>query len=223
MSLAGIRAVLFDLDGTLVHSEAVAARAVEDVFGRFGMRLQPTLAELVTGKTWTAALQELEQHVSLPLPREEFLDLIIEEYRIRLKTEVHPVPGGVEAITQLAPRYKLGLVSGSYREEILFALNKLQVIHHFGLILGAEDYLNSKPEPDGYLKALQLFGLQPQEAIVFEDSEPGIRSAIAAGCKVVLVRHCSSIRAGSPWIKQVHAQIDTLEGVTPDWIQRNFN
>ncbi|NDD92162.1 HAD family phosphatase [bacterium] len=137
MSESGIQAVIFDLDGTLVNSEAVAARAVGDVFARYGVSLQPYLAELVTGKTWASAIEELEKHVVFPAPRELILDAIIDEYRVRLKSEVHPVPGSVEAISRLVPQYRLGLVSGSYRQEILFALGMLKVLQHFELILDA--------------------------------------------------------------------------------------
>jgi HAD superfamily hydrolase (TIGR01509 family) len=214
-----IEAVLFDLDGTLVHSEAVAARTVGFVFAKHGTTLDPSHALAVTGKTWAAAMDELEKLAGLPAPRDQLLQEILEEYRVRLKTEVHPVPGSETAVVSLAARYRLALVSGSYREEILFALQKLRIIHHFDPILGAEDYLNSKPAPDGYLKALGILGVDPSRAVVFEDSEPGIRSAIAAGCRVIAVRHCGSLDERSPWLLRAHAIVDTLEDVHPGWLE----
>ena len=219
-------AVLFDLDGTLVHSEAVAARTVEAVFARYGRLLDPSLSAAVTGKTWAAAMDEMEKSAEiargggLPAPRARLLAEILDEYRLRLKTEVHPVPGSEAAVRALAAQYRLGLVSGSYREEILFALGMLKIVKHFDPILGAEDYENSKPAPDGYLKALSLLGVAPSRAVVFEDSEPGIRSALAAGCRVVAVRYCQSISPRSPWLSQVHASVETLEQVSPEALER---
>jgi HAD superfamily hydrolase (TIGR01509 family) len=214
-----IEAVLFDLDGTLVHSEAVAARTVDFVFAKYGANLDPTHALTVTGKTWSAAMDELEKLTVLPAPRELILREILDEYRIRLRTEVHPVPGSEGAVARLAARYRLALVSGSYREEILFALQKLQIAHHFDPILGAEDYPQSKPAPDGYLKALAILGVDPSRAVVFEDSEPGIRSALAAGCRVIAVRHCRSLDDRSPWLARAHVVVDTLEQVHPEWLE----
>lgn len=213
-------AVLFDLDGTLVHSEAVAARTVEAVFQRHGRLLDPSISAAVTGKTWAAAMDEMEKGGALPAPRDRLLSEILDEYRLRLKTEVHPVPGSQSAVRALAARYRLALVSGSYREEILFALGMLKIVQHFDPILGAEDYENSKPAPDGYLKALSLLGVEPARAVVFEDSEPGIRSALAAGCRVVAVRHCQSISSRSPWLSKVHASVETLEPITPDSLEQ---
>ncbi len=219
MTKQPIEAVLFDLDGTLVHSEAVAARTVDFVFAKYGAVLDPSHALAVTGKTWSAAMDELERLAGLPAARDVLLQEILEEYRLRLRTEVHPVPGSENAVAQLAGRYRLALVSGSYREEILFALNMLRIVHHFDPILGAEDYLNSKPAPDGYLKALRLLGVDPARAVVFEDSEPGIRSALAAGCRVVAVRYCGSLDSRSPWLSRAHAVVDTLENVHPAWME----
>jgi HAD superfamily hydrolase (TIGR01509 family) len=219
MTKQPIEAVLFDLDGTLVHSEAVAARTVDFVFAKHGAVLDPSHALAVTGKTWSAAMDELEKLAVLPAARDVLLEEILQEYRLRLKTEVHAVPGSEAAVARLAAEYRLALVSGSYREEILFALNMLRITHLFDPILGAEDYPNSKPAPDGYLKALALLGVEPGRAVVFEDSEPGIRSALAAGCRVVAVRHCRSLDARSPWLARAHAVVDTLENVHPEWLQ----
>lgn len=218
-----IEAVIFDLDGTLVHSEAVAARAVAEVFARHGVMLDESHARAVTGKTWGAALDAIASRTALPaLSRDELLQQILSQYRVKLAHEVDAVPGSVEAVRSLAGGFKLGLVSGSYREEILFALGKLQIAQHFQPILGAEDYPRSKPAPDGYLSALSQMGVHPSKALVFEDSEPGIQSALAAGCQVVVVRHCQSLSPQSLWLRRAHALIDTLEGVTPQWVHERF-
>lgn len=214
-----IKAVLFDLDGTLVHSEAVAIRSAQGVFERYGVRLDSAQAEAVTGKTWSAAMEEIERRVALPIPRDRLLGEILQDYRARMQSEVHPVPGCREAVEHFSLALRMGVVSGSYREEIESALQKLGIRRHFDPVLGAEDYIESKPSPEGYLKALSILGLQSSEVVIFEDSEPGVRSGLAAGCRVVLVRHCGSIRSDSPWIDKVHATIETFEGMTLEWLE----
>ncbi|MEN9723165.1 MAG: hypothetical protein RJB38_1151 [Pseudomonadota bacterium] len=216
-----IRAVLFDLDGTLVHSEAVAARSVANVFSQHGVSLDERLAELATGRTWGAAFDLLEKAIALPIPKEELLKEVLQDYRMRMTTEVHPVPGSAAAVQSLASRCRLALVSGSFRQEILFALDQLQISKHFEFILGAEDYPQSKPAPDGYLKALALMQIPAHQALVFEDSEAGIRSALSAGCRVALVHHCRSLPSNSPWLEKVHARLETLEGVSAEWLEQH--
>ncbi len=217
--MARFQAVLFDLDGTLVHSEAVAIRSAQGVFEQYGVRLDAAQAEAVTGKTWSAAMEEIERRVALPISRDRLLGEILQDYRARMQSEVHPVPGCREAVEMFSAVFRVGLVSGSYREEIESALQRLGIRQHFDPVLGAEDYIESKPSPEGYLKALSILGVAPTQTVIFEDSEPGVRSALAAGCRVVLVRHCRSLRPDSPWIDQVHATIETFEGMTLEWLE----
>ena len=216
----GIRTLLIDLDGTLVHSEGVAARALVAVFRRHGLALGASDAEAVVGRTWSSAFEILSSRLAFPVPAKQLLEETLEEYRERLRTDVEEVPGAAAAVRALSAHYRLVVVSGSYRAEIEASLELLGVRKHFEFFLGAEDYPRSKPSPDGYQMALARMGLGPAEAVVFEDSEAGIQSGLAAGACVVSITHCSSLPAGSPWLGRSHAQIEDWRGVTADWVQR---
>jgi HAD superfamily hydrolase (TIGR01549 family) len=219
MPAARIETVLFDLDGTIIHSEAVAARALLGVFERHGIRLDPRAADTVIGRTWESAFEILARTVPLTVDPRRLLDETIQEYRIRLRTEVVEVPGASEAVRLLSGSFRIGLVSGSYRAEIETALQQLGIRQHFEVVLGAEDYGASKPSPEGYELALRKLGSGPGGAVVFEDSEAGIESGLAAGATVVAVRQCRSLPEHSPWHSRVHAAIDDWKSVTPQWVQ----
>lgn len=213
------RVLLLDLDGTLIHSEPVAARSLISVLGQHGCSIDPQLADAVIGRTWKAAFEILSQHVCFPLPAAEILEQVLADYRIRLRHEVGEVPGAVAAIRRLAPDFQIAVVSGSFRDEIESALSKLGIRSHIEFVLGAEDYPNSKPAPDGYAKAIGMLGVDAGSAVVFEDSEAGIASGLAVGARVVSVTHCGSLPKGSPWSARVHASVVDWSGVSADWIR----
>ena len=212
-----IQAVIFDLDGTLIDTEPTAARAIRECFLGWGLQVDPEDAAFITGRTWENAFKYLFQKYELPVPAQQASHAMVSRYRELIQTDLLTVPGGVEAIKSLAEHFPLALVSGSYRSEILWALEKLAVKQHFKIILGAEDYPRSKPAPDGYLKALDMMGIHPQHALVFEDSEAGIASAKAAGTKVIAI-------TGTNHFKQNTGLADhflpDLTIVTADWVKK---
>lgn len=219
MTQAPVDALLLDLDGTLIHSEPVAARSLMSVLSGHGCRIAPSLADAVIGRTWEAAFEILSQHVRFPRPASEILEQVLADYRVRLRLEVGEVPGAVAAIRRLSSEFRLAVVSGSFRDEIESALAKLGIRDRIETVLGAEDYPASKPAPDGYAKALSILGLPASSVVVFEDSEAGIASGLAVGARVVSITHCGSLPEGSPWRGKVHGSVVDWSGVSADWIR----
>lgn len=211
-----IRTILFDLDGTLIDTEPSAAKAIADCFSEWGIQIDKQDSHFITGRTWESAYDYLFAKYAIPLPREEASRLLIERYRLELETRLHLVPGGADAVREIAPHFDLALVSGSYRSEILWALDKLAIREHFKVIYGAEDYPRSKPAPDGYLKALATLKGQGPETLVFEDSEAGIASGLAAGAWVVAITATNHFRQDT---SQAHEKIPDLRGVNREWVR----
>ncbi|MEU8658703.1 HAD family hydrolase [Actinoplanes philippinensis] len=79
------------------------------------------------------------------------------------------------------------VVSGSTRASVTASLSALDLLNRFEALVCAEDYARPKPDPEGYLLAARLLGVDPADCLVFEDTELGVAAARAAGMEYVLV------------------------------------
>jgi HAD superfamily hydrolase (TIGR01509 family) len=211
-----IKTIFFDMDGTLVDTELAAAKAVEECFARWNHRITAEDAQFVTGRTWEKACEYLFNKYPPALGPVRATEALLEAYRARIETDLVEVPGARICVRDLAEEYPLALVSGSHRREILSILDRLGIREYFRVILGAEDYARSKPAPDGFLKALSLLSADPASTLVFEDSEAGVASALAAKLRVCVVTSTNHFGANT---KDGHHFIPDLACVDRNWVK----
>jgi HAD superfamily hydrolase (TIGR01509 family) len=97
------------------------------------------------------------------------------------------VEGAAEAVAALGRRYRMAIVTSSDREPFEIAHRGAGLLRHFELVLTSEAYGRSKPDPEPYLLAMERLRLPPERCLAIEDSERGLRAAVAAGlaCWVV--------------------------------------
>jgi HAD superfamily hydrolase (TIGR01509 family) len=188
-ALTRARVMIFDFDGVLVDSERFHYRAYNAVFQKYGH----TIDETEYYKYWTSLglgpAGEIERH-GLALDPRRIRDEkrpIFSEYcrngTIRFFPEAH------EVVERLARAGKvLTIASGSTRADIEAILENEGLEGAFAAIAGSDMVTALKPAPDIFLHALSMVGASPSEALVFEDAEKGVGSAIAAGIPVVVVR-----------------------------------
>jgi HAD superfamily hydrolase (TIGR01509 family) len=210
-----IQGIFFDLDGTIIDTELTAATTLEKIFQEWSIDLHSDDSSFVTGRTWESAFQYLFKKYKLPISPEEAKLKILTQYRENLQEHLPTVPGSVEAVQALSAHFPLALVSGSSRRDILWALKTLKIDSHFQVILGAEDYPRSKPEPDGYLKAMDSMKLEPHSGLVFEDSTAGVASALQANLWVVAITSTNHFNQET---SQAHFKIQDLRGIDQKWV-----
>jgi HAD superfamily hydrolase (TIGR01509 family) len=203
-----LRAVLFDLDGTLANTERQNAESVARVLERRGRPLSDAEREFVIGHGWAEIHHNLVSNGGVDLPLEELMHLAAKERAVIVREEgLEVLPGAVELVQRVTQRYASAVVSGSSREEVHMCLEALGVLSCFPWFLGAEDTSRGKPFPDGYLLAATRLAVKPEECLVIEDSSAGIDAARAAGMTVF------GVRAGN-FAKQpqerAHRVLDTL-------------
>jgi beta-phosphoglucomutase len=190
--MSAVRAVAFDFNGTLSHDEPILYAVYSAMFSERGRPLTEsdyfgTLAgrseETIIG-TWLGVDgAELEALV----------EERIERY-LALAAGGDTVPARVrEAVAYAARRVPVTVVSGAFRREIEPVLEGAGLASRIAGVVAADDVERGKPDPEGYLRALELLraDLLPHEAVAFEDTEAGVTSAKAAGlyCVGVLGTH----------------------------------
>ena len=182
-----IEAVFFDLDNTLVRTEWAAGVAVRHVVERYGRVFEKQDEDAVIGLPWETIFDNTLRKYGLPLDRSRLKALVLEEKRKLLGEQTHALPGAVEAVVRCARRWPVAVVSGSYRGEVEEALQSLHVLGLLRFFLSNDDVVPGKPDPAPYREAARRLGAEPRRCVVFEDSEMGLASAVAAGMYAVAV------------------------------------
>lgn len=192
--MTGVRAVLFDLDGTLVDSETHTDEAISAVVARYGLAGFALPHSETRGRTWVHVADVIREQTGIECNAAVLADELL-KYWIDAAANVTPIPGAMEAVRAATVRkLKLGVVSGSPRSVIDSFLDKLGIgdCVDTRARIGGDAVSHSKPDPEGYLLGARALGIDPAETLVFEDSQAGLMAARAAGMRSVFVTCCAS-------------------------------
>jgi HAD superfamily hydrolase (TIGR01509 family) len=210
-----IRAVLFDLDGTLVDSERESAEGMARALERdHGLVISQAARDYVVGHSWNEIEDFLRGELGdrLTWSLEELIRRSAAHRAEVIAEKGLPIlPGAKDAIRRFGGRWPKAIVTGSSREEAMQALRALDAVADFPLVVAAEDYEHGKPSPEGYLRAARELGVPPGECLVLEDSAAGIAAGRAAGAIVVAIRAANFLGQDQ---SAAHAVVETLDDVT---------
>ena len=193
VSPLAVRALLFDLDGTLINTESHTDAAVPAVMARYG---HPgyTLPHTEThGRTWAHVAGTLRERLGLAVPADELAAALLEHWNASV-TEVQPIPGAPQALrAAVAAGLRLAVVSSSPRSVIDRFLAGLGVADCVApeARIGADSVRVGKPDPECFLVAARALGVAPAESLVFEDSVAGLTAARVAGMRSMFVTCCA--------------------------------
>jgi HAD superfamily hydrolase (TIGR01509 family) len=182
-----IDAVVFDLDGVIVDSEQVWVEVREQYVRGLGLEYPAEATRAMLGMSSPEWSGYLADTLGVPGSPAEINDAIVERMLVRYGTEPPLIPGAVEAVRRMAARWPIGIASSSNPELIEAVVRAAGIEDLVRVAVSSEEVGRGKPAPDVYLEAVRRLGVEPVEAAAIEDSEPGLRSARAAGLRVIAV------------------------------------
>jgi len=180
--------ILFDNDGVLVETEKWYYRANVEVLKSLNIEISESRYRdiMIQGQS---ALALMNEHGYDNKTVEKYRDKRNELYQHYIRTQDIAISGVKEILDSLNKSYKMGIVTSSRREDFELIHAKGTLSKHMAFVLCSGEYEKAKPHPDPYLKGLKLFGAQKHEAIVVEDSQRGLHSAVSAGIDCVIVHN----------------------------------
>lgn len=186
--MQGIKAFLFDMNGTMINDMQYHISAWHRILNEFG-------AGISMGKMRQECYGKNHELIERILPgrfsEQEKNELSFKkehQYQKDFKPYLKLI-GGLELFlkeSQLAG-IKLGIGSAAIRYNIDFVLDGLEIRSYFDAIVTADDVSRSKPDPETWLKCADLLGFPPEDCLVFEDSPKGAESALNAGMRCIIV------------------------------------
>ena len=212
-----VRAVAFDFNGTLSHDEPILYAVYRDMFSE---RERP-LSEDDYFRKLAGFPEETIIGTWLDVDGAELAALVderIERY-LALAGRGETVPTPIrETVALAASGVPVAVVSGAFRREIEPVLEGAELARYVSVLVAADDVAAGKPDPEGYLLAVQLLdgSLRPEDVVAFEDTQAGVESAKAAGlyCVGVLGTHPSDrLRAADELVERLEpAVVERLLG-----------
>lgn len=181
----GIRALLLDLDGTLLDSEPYHKRAEIIAFGKMGLEL--TVEDILpfTGMTLEKMLGFVRDRFGFPVTVDEFLSVQTPLFRKIIEEEVELFEDSVRFLNRFGAVPKV-IVTSSMPWYLEVVTRKHPIlVEAFDALVTAADVVHGKPDPEPFLLGCQRLNIEPGKALAIEDSVNGVRSARAAGCWVV--------------------------------------
>ena len=180
-----IEAIVFDLDGVIVDSEQVWDDVREQLAHERGGRWPEGAQAAMMGMSspeWSAYMHD---EIGLSESPEEINAEVVARMLDRYRERLPLIDGAVEAVRRLAPEFRLGVASSSNRPLIEAVLERAGIADLFDAVVSSEEVAGGKPAPDVYLEAMRRLGAEPDRTAAIEDSSNGIRSAHAAGMRVI--------------------------------------
>jgi HAD superfamily hydrolase (TIGR01509 family) len=183
------RAVIFDMDGLMLDTEPLAARAWTDAATTMAIAFDHAVTPRLVGRNFADCQALIREHHGADYPVDALMrcwhaayDAIVEREGIAIK------PGLAELLDWLeAHGIAKAVATSTRRSRALAKLVHTGLAHRFAALIGGDEVGRGKPAPDIFLAAAQRLQAHPDECIVLEDSEPGVRAALAGGMRAIMV------------------------------------
>jgi HAD superfamily hydrolase (TIGR01509 family) len=214
-----IAAVVFDLDGVILDTEELWDEVREGLARERGGRWSEQAQADMMGMSSTEWSRYMHEVVGLAEPPEDINREVVRRMLDAYADRLPVIDGAADAVRRLASRWPLGLASSSNRELIERALELSNLAALFRATVSSEEVARGKPAPDVYLEAARRLNVQAKDCAAIEDSANGIRSANAAGMRVVAIPN-QAFPPPDDVLTSAYAVLDSIGELNPDVVER---
>lgn len=192
--LKNIKAVLFDLDGTLVDSMWIWRDIDIEYLGQFGLELPETLQSEIEGMSFSETAVYMKERFQIPDSIEKMKETWNQMAWEKYEKEVMLKKGALSFLNYCrAHEIKLGIATSNSTQLVQNVLRARGIADYFTCIVTGCEVEKGKPSPDIYLEAAGRCHAAPKDCLVFEDIVPGIMAGKAAGMKVCAIEDAYSM------------------------------
>ena len=234
-----LKAILFDFNGIIIKDEQIHLKLIDAILLQENLQPQKQQERQSSlGRSDRACFHDLVKNRGR-VPTQEYLTELLQRKAEAYVKELHkleklPLYEGIEdLIFQVqSENIKLGLVSGALGQEIKLVLERAKLIDYFNVIVSGDDIATSKPQPEGYLLAVDRlnqiypdFKLQSQECLAIEDTPTGIKAAKRAQMQVVGVANTYPfhiLQRQTNWTVDYLSDLE-LERIKEVFLYKNMN
>jgi HAD superfamily hydrolase (TIGR01509 family) len=213
-----IEAVVFDLDGVLLDTEERWDEARRRLAEERGARWPDDAQRAMMGMSSPEWSRYMHDVIGLAEPPEEISAEVVRRLEALYRERLPLVPGALDAVRRIGDRWPLGIASSSNRPLIKLFIELTGTRELFRATVSSEEVERGKPAPDVYLEAARRLGVDPAKCVAIEDSENGIRSASAAGLRVVAIPN-RVFPPSEETLSLADAVLGSLDELTPEVIE----
>jgi HAD superfamily hydrolase (TIGR01509 family) len=213
-----IEAVVFDLDGVLVDSEAVWNAAREAVTREHGGRWRADAQRAMMGMSSTEWSSYMHDDLGVAMPPAQISSTVVARLEALYRERLPLIAGARETVLRLAREWTLALASSANRPIIDLVLERAGLQRCFAATVSSEEVPRGKPAPDVYLEAARRVGTAPGRCAAVEDSSNGLRSAAAAGMLVFAVPN-REFPPAEDALSLAADVLDSIAALTPERIR----
>jgi HAD superfamily hydrolase (TIGR01509 family) len=211
-------AVVFDLDGVLLDTEELWDEARRRLAEERGARWPDDAQRAMMGMSSPEWSRYMRDVIGLAEPPEEISTEVVRRMEALYHERLPLVPGALNAVGRIGARWPLGIASSSNRQLIDLFLELTNTRELFRATVSSEEVERGKPAPDVYLEAARRLAVDPEGCAAIEDSENGIRSASAAGMRVIAIPN-RVFKPGEEALSHADVVCGSLDELTPEVVE----
>jgi len=194
--MSKIKAIIFDMDGVLIDAKEWHYEALNKALGLFGLEIS-RYDHLVTydGLPTKKKLEMLSAERGLSRKLHDFINRMKQQYTLEhIFVNCKPVFHLEFALAKLKNEgYTMAVCSNSVRKTVEMMLEQAKIIKYFSLLCSNEDVAKPKPDPEMYLRTMQQLGVSPEECLIVEDNEHGVRAVVASKAHLMKVESVADV------------------------------